>query len=66
MYGGGDTESERTAFRKAEKIYKLYYQSNTKKYYYASPIPSSIKLFDNISINDIYYYVGKSNQELWI
>ncbi|XP_017226860.1 alpha-ketoglutarate-dependent dioxygenase alkB isoform X2 [Daucus carota subsp. sativus] len=31
MYGGGDTESERTAFRKAEKIYKLYYQSNTKK-----------------------------------
>ncbi|KAL8156924.1 hypothetical protein AgCh_001866 [Apium graveolens] len=31
MYGVGDTESERTAFRKAEKQYKLYYQNNTKK-----------------------------------
>lgn len=31
MYGVGDTESERTAFRKAEKSYKLYYQNNTKK-----------------------------------
>lgn len=46
MYGSDTTteDSERTAFRKAEKIYKLYYDHNaksSKKYDLESPISIS-------------------------
>lgn len=57
MYGSTE-EAEQTAFRKAEKKYKLYYENGTRKKKQPKPVDLS-EVIDFKSISDSYHRNGK-------
>ncbi|KAJ8451517.1 hypothetical protein Cgig2_018151 [Carnegiea gigantea] len=62
MYGDGvaeDTDTERTAFRKAEKKYKLYYDQSSRKKKKPKPVDLS-EVADFKSILDSFRRTGKT------
>lgn len=61
MYDDGVTDDvERTAFRRAEKKYKLYYDQNARKKKQPRPVDLS-KVVDFKSILDTYNHTGKTS-----
>ena len=75
MYGSEKVpdDSERTAFRKAEKKYKLYYDDTSKSSKKYSILSLSLSLFHQFALQNMSYFKlcdhflsGKNNQNQWI